>query len=482
MNRADAWSYAPAKTGGFMIHRRHLFAATAAASAGLGLTSRAPAQTPPPASDAVAALDALRAGKDSAGGVLAAVRGGRAVAVYTWGMASLPFDVPVTDRTLFHLGSNAKFMTSVAVAQLAEAGALGFDDLIGTHVADLPPAMAGVSISQLLHHTSGLRDYVEILPDWDRPQTREIVIAAMKDQPVLFQPGESWSYSNTNYLLLGWLIETVSGRSYAEYIQARVFTPAGLPSARADAAQQVVRHRAEPYKFEDGAPRHAVRMEDAVSRAPDGGLLFSALDAAPWRTALDGDRLVSAASMRRLLAPAPLTTGRLAPYGCGVFLEQTRGAPVRRHTGVVPGFISNWIAWPEADLSILALTNSHSQNGPDLTEMVVTLAESLQPGVSWTGLPPTGDGADRRTQALRSLLQRPEGDSAPDGLLAPELAVRPASSIARVPDLTELVPLEQWVVGEGPGHGVMVRYRITLPAHTHYPVVGWTPDDRIYWL
>lgn len=463
-----------------MIDRRRLFTA-ASAGAGLALSSSVWAQTPPPGPDAVAALDALRTGKDSAGGVLAAVRGGRMEAVYTWGMASLPFDVPVTDRTLFHLGSNAKFMTSVAVAQLAEAGALAFDDLIGTHVPDLPPAMAGVSISQLLHHTSGLRDYPEFLPDWDRPQTREIVIAAMKDQPVLFQPGESWSYSNTNYLLLGWLIETVSGRSYADYIQARVFAPAGLPTARADAAQQVVRHRAEPYEFQDGAPRHAVRMEDAVSRAPDGGLLFSALDAAPWRAALDGDRLVSAAGMRRLLAPALLNTGRLAPYGCGVSLEQTRAAPVRRHTGGVPGFISNWITWPAADLSILALSNSAAQNGPSLTEMILTLAESLQPGVTWTGLPAMGDGSDRRSRALRSLLQRPEGAPAPDGLLAPELAFRPAASIGRAPGLTDLVPLEQWAVGDSPGQGDMVRYRLTVPAGTRYPVVGWTPDDRIYW-
>jgi D-alanyl-D-alanine carboxypeptidase len=464
-----------------MIDRRHLFAA-AAATAGLGLTSWALAQTPPPAPDAAAALDALRAGKDSAGGVLVAVRGGRAVTVYPWGRASLSFDVPVTDRTLFHLGSNAKFMTSVAVAQLVEAGALGFDDPVGEHLPDLPPSMAGIGLSHLLHHTSGLVDYPEILPDWDRPQTREIVLAAMKDQPVLFQPGESWSYSNTNYLLLGWLIETLSGQSYADYIQTRVFTPAGAPAARADAAGQVVPHRAEPYEFHDGAPRHAVRMDDGVSRAADGGLLFSALDAAPWRGALDGDRLVSAASMRRLLTPAPLTTGRFAPYGCGVFLEQTRGAEVRRHTGGVPGFISNWITWPGADLSILALTNSMAQNGPVLTDMILTLAESLRPGVSWRGLSPVGDGSDHRSRALRALLERPEGAPAPDGLLAPELALRPAAQLRRVPGLTDLKPLERWIVADSREQGEMERYRLNGPFGVRDLVAGWTADDRLYWL
>jgi D-alanyl-D-alanine carboxypeptidase len=464
-----------------MIDRRHLFA-VAATTAGLGLTSRALAQTPPPGPDAAAALDALRAGKDSAGGVLVAVRGGRAVAVYPWGRASLSFDVPVTDRTLFHLGSNAKFMTSVAVAQLVEAGALGFDDPVGEHLPELPPAMAGVSVSHLLHHTSGLIDYPEVLPDWDRPQSREIVLAAMEDQPVLFRPGESWSYSNTNYLLLGWLIETLSGQTYADYIQQRVFTAAGAPTARADAAQQVVPWRAEPYEVHEGAFRHAVRMEDGVSRAADGGLLFSALDAAPWRTALDRDRLVSGVTMRRLLAPAPLNTGRLAPYGCGVFLEQTRGAAVRRHTGGVPGFISNWITWPGADLSILGLTNSMAPNGPSLTDMIMTLAETLQPGVSWRDLEPLGDGSDPRGRALRSLLERPEGAPAPDGLLAPELALRHADGLRRAPGLTALEPLERWTVANGPEQGEMERYRLSGPFGVRDLTVGWTPDDRLYWL
>ncbi len=466
-----------------MIDRRRLFAAsTALAGAGLASPALALAQTPAPAPEAVAALDALLAGKDSAGGVLVAVRGGRTEAVYPWGRASLPFDVPVTERTLFHLGSNAKFMTAIGVAQLMEAGAFGLDDPIGRHLPDLPPTLAAPTISQLLHHTSGLVDYPEVLPDWDRPQTREAVVAAMRDQPVQFQPGEAWSYSNTNYLLLGWLIETVSGQSYADYIQTRVFTPAATTTARADAAQQVIPHRAEPYEFADGVFRHAVRMEDGVSRAADGGLLFSAIDAAPWRSALDRHRLVAVPTMRRLLQPGALSSGRLAPYGCGVFLEQSRGAPVLRHTGGVPGFISNWITWPEADLSILALTNSQARNGPFLGDMILTLAESLRPGVTWTGQEPIGDGSDSRSRKLRALLERPEAAPPPEGLLAPEKAWLPASRIRRFRDLADLQPLEQWRVGDRADEGEMVRYRATLANGARDLVVGWTADDRIYWL
>ncbi|WP_309093231.1 serine hydrolase domain-containing protein [Phenylobacterium sp.] len=465
-----------------MIDRRRLFPAVGAAGLAAALPLAARAETPALAPDAVAALDALRAGRDSAGGVLVAVRGGRTAGVYAWGKASLPFDVPVTARTLFHLGSNGKFMTSVAVAQLAEAGALGFDDPIGRHMADLPPAIGAVSISHLLHQTSGLVDYGNLLEDWDRPQTREIVLAALRDQPVLFQPGESWSYSNTNYLLLGWLIETLSGQSYAEYVQARLFTPAGTPTARADAAQQIVPGRAEPYEFQDGAFRHAVRMEDAVSRAADGGLLFSALDAAPWRSALDRNRLVSPATKRRLLMPAKLNSGRLAPYGCGVFLERARGQVVLRHGGGVPGFISDWVTWAEADLSVLAMTNSAARSGPSLTEMIFAMAESIQPGVTWRDQPPIGDGSDRRGRILRGLLERPAGAPAPDGLLAPELMLRPADRLRRMSAPFTLALLERWPAGERPEQGELERYRTVSEGRVRELVVGWTEDDRLYWL
>lgn len=463
-----------------MLDRRGLFAATACV-AGLGMTRSAWANAPAPSNAAVVALDALRAGKATTGGVLVAVRSGQVVALYPWGKASLAFDVAVGEQTLFHLGSNAKLMTSVAVFQLIEAGLVDIDDPIGDHVKDLPPVLAGVQIRHLLHHTSGLIDYPDVLPDWDRAQSREVVIAALKDQPVQFQPGESWQYSNTNYLLLGWLISDVSGRSYADYVQARLFHPAGAPSARADASQQIIPNRAEPYSIGVDGIRHAVRMEDEVSRSADGGVLFSAKDVAPWRAALDANRLISADSMSRIVAPGRLISGRLSPYGCGVFLESARGAPLWRHTGGVPGFVSNWMTWPQADLSILAMVNSDGPGGVALDDMITALAESIQAGVTWTGLSAAGDGEDARTRALRGLLQRPAGSSAPAELLATELAWRPRDRLPRVNGLEAVVPLETWRVGADPAEGEMTRYRLIRRGIQRDLVVGWTSDDRIYW-
>jgi len=461
-----------------MIDRRGLFGAGFGAGT-LAFASRAMAETPPPPAT-MRALDALRQGKSTVGGVLVAARGGRTAAIYAWGEASVPFQVPVTERTLFHLGSNAKEMTAIAVLQLVEAGKAALEDPIGRHVRGLPDAIARATVAQLLHQTSGVVEYGDLLPDWDRPQTRDVVLGVLKDKPPVFEPGARWAYSNTNYLLLGWLLEDVTGLSYAELVRQRLFEPAGLPTARADAAQRIVPNRAEPYEVTAEGVRHAVRMEDGVSRAADGGLLFSALDVAPWRAALDRNRLVSAATMARANSPGMLNSGRLAPYGHGVFLQRTRGQRLFSHSGGVPGFISNRMTWPDADLSILCMVNSASRTGVSLDSMVLTLAEGLQPGITWQGLEPRP--ADARTRALTALLTRPEGEEAPAGLLAEEFAGSSPAALRRVRPGTTLAPLESWLVGDSPRQGEMTRYRVTRDDGVRDLVVGWTPDDRIYWF
>ena len=152
---------------------------------------------------------------------------------------------------------------------------------------------------RLLTHTSGLPDYGRVIRDWDRPQSRELIINAIGTAPLLFAPGTAWAYSNTNYVVLGWLIEALSGQSYADYLRHRVLGPAALPSARVDSAGDVIPDRAEPYDHINNRFVHAVQLERSVSAAADGGVLFSARDIAPWSGALASDRLVSRVLMAR---------------------------------------------------------------------------------------------------------------------------------------------------------------------------------------
>lgn len=451
-----------------------------------GLALRAEAAVAQPLDpSATSVLDAMTAQAATVGGALVAVRDGRTVASYYWGSASLPFDAAVDEQTLFHLGSNGKLVTALAVIQLSRAHGIDLDDRIGRHLEGLPDVMAAVPISRLLNHTSGLADYADILSDWDRAQTRDAIQGAVAGLPVQFQAGEAWSYSNTNYVILGWLIEALSGLGYGDYVKSRLFDPAGLPTARTDASEQIIRHRAEPHLIgADGTVRHAVRMEDGVSRAADGGILMSARDVGPWRAALDRNRLISAEDMARVLQPAPLATGRVAPYGYGVFLEKCRGQPLLAHGGAVPGFVSQWMTWPAADLSILAMSNSEAAGGrqPVLKRMIAVMAEAVAPGISWLNQEPESDGSDARTAALLRLITREPEAPVPEGLLAPEIANVVGAQPRPVSGIERLVPLESWFPGQGAGQGEMTRYRFERAGTAREFVVGWTPDNQIYWI
>jgi CubicO group peptidase (beta-lactamase class C family) len=422
------------------------------------------------------------AGLDAVAGVaVTVVREGQAIGFWSAGYASLPFRVPVTEHTLFHIGSVGKHITALAVMQLVDAGSVVLDASVGSYVQGLPDSWAAISVRRLLTHTSGLPDYGRVIRDWDRPQSRELIINAIGTAPLLFAPGTAWAYSNTNYVVLGWLIEALSGQSYTDYLRHRVLGPAALRSARVDSAGDVIPDRAEPYDHINNRFVHAVQLERSVSAAADGGVLFSARDIAPWSGALAGDRLVSRMLMSEATKGALLTTGRQVPYGFGWFVERTAGHPMQRHAGRVPGFAAflMHLAGPALWVAVMANTTPP----PPVLLMALTAAEAFSPGSTFLSLPPAGDGRDPRTLRARQMLER---TGAPDlDWFAPEMQVLlrsggegfQASLPGRLPPLDRVEPIESYPV---PG-GQMVRYRASLGGHVAHYLFGWTDDDKIFW-
>jgi CubicO group peptidase (beta-lactamase class C family) len=416
-----------------------------------------------------------------AGVAVTVARDGEAIGFWSAGYASLPFSVPVTQHTLFHIGSVGKHITALAVMQLVDAGAVALDTPLGHYVTGLPEVWASLPVRSLLTHTSGLPDYGTVIREWDRPQGRDVILNAIGRLPPLFAPGEAWAYSNTNYLVLGWLIEAVSGKSYTDYLRERLFGPAGLPTAREDNGEDVVPLRAEPYDYRDRRFVHSVQIERSVSSAADGGVLFSADDLAPWTAALSGNRLVSPALMAEATTPARLSTGRQVPYGFGWFVERTRGGDLWRHAGRVPGFGALLIHLAAPRLWVAVTANSTPT--PPLLLMALTTAEEFAPGSTFLSLPSTGDAGDARTARVRELFER--GATPPQvDWFAPELQVLLRTVPGVLPPalpvgmrLDQLEPVEDYPV-EG---GRMVRYRASLGAHSAHYLFGWTADDRIFW-
>ena len=417
------------------------------------------------------ALTADMAKANVAGAAITVVQDGRLRGFFPYGKASIPFDVPVSPTTRFQIGSVGKHVTVLAVLQLVEAGKLGLDWPIGRAVTGLPDWIAAIPIRDLLGHTGGVPDYENGFA-WDRPFPRDVFLAGLKAPA--FAPGEAWSYSNSGYVLLGYAIEAASGLSYADYVAQRLFKPAGTPLARPDAAAELIPGRAEPYILEGGQLRHATRMENAVSSMADGGVLFSALDWAPWLQAMASGRLVKPSLVAEMFEDGTLKTGSSTGYGFGWFIDQVRGKPVFYHAGGVPGFVTYVQYYPDQRLLVAATFNSPPRQS--LRTLVERAVEVFAPNVTTIGLEPRPQ-SPRRDDRLRAFLA---GGTADDLVLPQVLRGEKANGQDPAKRISGKLEAVDFLESHKAPGGDVSRYRLTINGAPQSRQVGWTPDDRIF--
>ncbi|MBG6116591.1 MULTISPECIES: serine hydrolase domain-containing protein [unclassified Sphingobium] len=452
------------------------------ATPGFGMASQG-SGLPPKVLDRVREM--MRDRRIPAAGI-AVVHNGVTMMAAGLGTASLPFEVSANEKTLFHLGSVGKQITAALVFELAEAGTIDLNGLVGRYARGLPDAFAAIPISALLSHTGGVPDY-EGLPgfDADRPITREAFLTGVSAVPLDFQPGHAWAYSNTGYVLLGYLLADVTGKSYRDLVTERLLRRAGLSDARVDDASAVIAGRAEPYVLEDNLTRHAVGMSSDYSQSADGGVLMSARDAARWEHALQAGPVPSPATVARLVRPALMSSGRSAAYGAGWFTDEINGRAVQYHSGSVTGFLT--FAWraPSTRTAVTVMVNIESgPAGRFIEEACLMLAEFVAPGSTPLGLVPTQDDAPKVTAQALALLTR--GDRPLDpGLFTSEI-----SALMKGPAAGVVVPFKLGADTTGidfrlVGHhaepgGHVRRYRITRNGRARHVSFAYAPDGRIY--
>jgi len=354
---------------------------------------------------------------------LVATSGGRVVETFLLGEASRAFQAPVRDNTLFQLGSVGKHVTAVAILRLAERGKLALDAPLSLYVSGIDQRWGRATIHQLLTHTGGLPANFEG-QDLDRPFTREIVSAFSHALPPVAAPGQAWVYSNIGYVLLGYVIENLTGETYGDHITQKIFHAHGLIDSRADDGEAIIANRAEPLVWRDGAFRRAVQMSSAVSAVAAGGLLMSARDVPVWEKALSSPSLLNARSKAIMFAPARFDTGRSTGYGAGWRVETTAdGRPFFMHTGSVPGFRAFHFRSPEQDRALMLLAVGEAKMAPFGLEVT----ESQWPGQTPLAAPAILDRAPELTAALKSIVIG--GAAAKASALAPEFARLPANVI-----------------------------------------------------
>lgn len=300
---------------------------------------------------------------------------GKIVFEKAYGPANEEWNIPNTLETKFRIASLTKQFTAACILILQQDGLVNIQDQISNYLPELPVAWRSVTIHQLLTHTSGVPN-----PNYDSEQYKKIqrigatpqeLIALVANHPLDFTPGTEWNYSNTGYILLGMLIEELSGQSYAHFLKTKIFEPLGMTNSGYDRETDILRQRASGYQISDGHLGNADFI-DMTTPFSAGGIYSTVEDMFRWNEALARPGvLLSAESLKQMFTEYTEATHQGQHYGYGVVISRQKfGKLLYYHGGGVEGFSSSVQRYPEDRLSIVVLSNLASFKPWDLGDHI----------------------------------------------------------------------------------------------------------------
>ena len=354
-------------------------------------------------------------------GNIVIARGGVPVVNRSYGMANIEWNVPNSPDTVFRIGSLTKQFTAMAVMQLQERGKLKVSDGICIYFDPCPAAWAPITIRHLLTHTSGIPNYTS-LPDWDQrlsrlPQSRLQLVAAFRDLPLQFVPGEKFRYSNSGYYLLGLIIERAAGQPYATVLEKNIFAPLGMTHTGYEYQRPLIAKRAAGYGWSGNGFVNATDINVDMAYAA-GALVSTTGDLLRWDQALNTTKLVSRKSLDEITIP--FKDG----YGYGQHMDTAFGHARVSHGGSIQGFSAYLSRYPDDRLTVIVLSNSEKTSATkvarDLSAIAfgepVSLPTPRVIDVMWTTIQKTGVAAAvAQYQSLRK--QSPDSKELGEDLL-----------------------------------------------------------------
>jgi CubicO group peptidase (beta-lactamase class C family) len=319
--------------------------------------------------------DAVKAQADSRrfmGSVLVA-KEDEVVFAMSAGLANVEWNVPNSATTRFRIGSLTKQFTAVAILLLQERGKLQVDEPLAKHIDGAPRLWRPITIRQLLSHTSGIPDTME-LPKKDHREweltgfTPAVLFERMSGLPLDFEPGAKFNYSNTGYLLLGWIVERVSGQSYREFVKQNFFDPIGMTASGYDSATAIIPQRASGYEVGDlGNRMRNANYIDMRGPGAAGGLYSSTGDLLKWTRALFGGKVLQPRSLEQMTTPGK------SDYAFGLRIGAKNGRKRFSHFGAINGFGSFLAYFPASGVTIVVLSNVAGPSAAELEERLETI-------------------------------------------------------------------------------------------------------------
>lgn len=270
-----------------------------------------------------------------------------------YGMADRERKVPNTDDTRFQIASVGKTITATAIMLLAARGEIDLHDPISTYLPETPKKWQDITVRQLLSHMSGITDYLSLDEFYDETHlTAEGILRGMKKHPLDFDPGSGYAYSNTNFILLGKIIEAVSGKTFAEFLRAHIFDPLGMNSTGRDD-----KNAPNAVGYSEGAPDDVYDITNALG---DGDLWVTTGDLYKFDRALRNDVFLARGWRERMFKPIDDNE-----YGLGWEAQTWNDKRYVYHNGSVPGFSTEFMRLPDDNAVIIILSNNYEFEAED---------------------------------------------------------------------------------------------------------------------
>jgi CubicO group peptidase (beta-lactamase class C family) len=301
------------------------------------------------------------------GSVLVA-KGGKVVFSKSYGMADLEWGVPNSPTTRFNIASMTKQFTAASILLLEDRGKLKTDDLVTKYLPDAPAPWDKITIYHLLTHTSGIPDdgakYEPGTPD-------KLVF---NDRPLNFQPGEQWAYTNLGYIVLGYLIERISGQTYEDFVHQNIFKPLGMNDSGLMSFVTIIPRRASGYWPGSNGIGNADRPDARIGFS-SGSLYSTTEDLLRWDEGLFGGKLLTPASLSKMTTPFK------SDYACGVHVNRVNGHLMIEHDGNNIGYDADMAYYPEDGIAVIVLANLNGTVTGEMTKALAAVAHEETPPI-----------------------------------------------------------------------------------------------------
>lgn len=345
--------------------------------------------------DRVDALFAQWDSKDSPGCALAIVQNGEVIYKRGYGMANLELGVPITSDSVFYIGSVSKQFVSASIALLALQNKLSLDDDIRKYIPEMADYGTPITIRNLIHHTSGERDYLTLLGiagvDFGTYHEQDVLDLICRQKELNFKPGEEHLYSNSGYFLLSIIVHRASGKTLREFAEENIFKPLGMVHSRFhDDYRQLIKNRATGYL--SAGKETYYNFISTFDNVGSGGLFTSVEDLFLWDQNFYHHKVGGQKLHDLMHTQGTLNSGEILDYAFALDIGEYKGLRVVEHGGALGGYRSALTRFPEQNFSVIILSNLSSFNPSGLAYQVaeIYLADLFQEAQSEAVAPQVG--------------------------------------------------------------------------------------------